>query len=294
MSSRVSVVIPAFNAQNYITSAIDSALTQEGCEIDVIVVDDGSTDGTSQIVQAYGDRVRYVRQDNAGPAAARNLGLSLASSEWIAFLDADDTWQSGKLNAQLNVAGKTSADFVYSNSINVGDCQSVAQTRQIKDLPRGDVFEELLHDNFIPLSSVLVRRQCLIDVGGFREDLLGTEDWDLWMRLAAEGVMFEVVPEPLITYQWRRDSLSKDHERMKFLRERTLHLALDTSRGRKVSWVKRKAAIANTLAASAWFANHDTSLRLVARMWYGAAATTAPWVGKHWKQWLKTVFYNER
>lgn len=292
MPSRVTVVIPAFNAQQYISSAIHSALAQQGCEIDVIVVDDGSTDRTPQIVQAYEDRVRYVRQDNAGPAAARNLGVSLATGEWIAFLDADDTWISGKLKAQLKAASNVGADVVYSNLINAGDCNSVAKTRTVQQLPRGDIFEELLHDNFIPLSSVLIRRQCLVDTGGFREDLLGTEDWDMWMRLAAEGVLFEVVPEPLITYQWRVDSLSKDHERMKHLRERTVQLALDTARGRRVSWVKRKAAVANALAVSAWFANHETELRPMARMWYGAAATTAPWVVSHWKQLLKSVIYN--
>lgn len=291
MPSSVSVVIPAFNAQQYIGSAIDSALAQEGCEIEVIVVDDGSSDNTAEVVEAYTDRVRYVKQANAGPAAARNLGVSLSTSDWIAFLDADDTWVSGKLQAQLKAASDGNADVVYSNLLNSGDCDSVAQTRSTKELPRGDIFEQLLYDNFIPLSSVLMRRQLLVDVGGFREDLLGTEDWDLWMRLASEGVLFEVVNEPLITYQWRADSLSKDHERMKLLREHTVQLALDTLRGRKVGWVKRKAAMANALAVSAWFANHDTKLRLTARMWYGAAATTAPWVVGHWKQWLKTIVY---
>jgi len=293
MPSHVSVVIPAFNAQQYISSAIDSALTQQGCEIDVIVVDDGSIDGTAEIVQAYKDRVRYVRQANAGPAAARNFGVSLATSEWIAFLDADDTWTSGKLKAQLKAASSGRADVIYTNLTNAGDCDSVAKTRSLQELPRGDIFEELLHDNFIPLSSVLIRRQCFVEIGGFREDLLGTEDWDMWMRLAAEGVLFEVVHEPLITYQWRVDSLSKDHKRMKLLRQRTVQLALDTARGRKVSWVKRKAAVANALAVSAWFAGHELELRRTARMWYGAAATTAPWVVKHWKQWLKTVICNK-
>jgi glycosyltransferase involved in cell wall biosynthesis len=102
----VSVVIPAHNAERFIDEAIDSVLEQAHQRLEVVVVDDGSTDGTAARVRAYGDQVRYVHQTNAGVGAARNRGLALAAGDYIAFLDADDVWHPEKLEVELEIAAR--------------------------------------------------------------------------------------------------------------------------------------------------------------------------------------------
>lgn len=294
MSDLVSVIIPAFNAENFVKSAIESALSQREHVAEIIVVDDGSTDFTADVVAGFSDKVIYRRQSNAGPAAARNWGASFATGDWIAFLDADDVWLPGKLEEQLFAARHTNPGVVYTNILNTGECSNVASSRPFNKLPHGDIFEFLLHDNFIPLSSVLIRRDLFLAVDGFSEEFVGTEDWDLWMRLAAEGVRFEVVREPLVEYRWRNDSLSKDHCRMKELRQRTVGLALATPRGQRLSWRKRKSVEANALATSAWFAEQSDELRPAARQWYASATATAPWNINHWRKWVKSLLPNGR
>ena len=110
---RICAIIPVFNAASHIESAIASALTQEGVEVEVIVVDDGSTDGTWQVLESLGDQIRKERQTNGGPAAARNYGARLATTEWLAFLDADDEWLPSKAAQQFAALDHT-ATMVYS------------------------------------------------------------------------------------------------------------------------------------------------------------------------------------
>ena len=117
MSCRVSVIIPAYNAEPFIDETVRSALDQTHADVEVIVVDDGSTDGTLQRLVAFEHRITIVRRARGGVAAARNAGAERASGTWIAFLDADDLWLPNKLECQLNAAD---APFVYSNRYNIG------------------------------------------------------------------------------------------------------------------------------------------------------------------------------
>jgi glycosyltransferase involved in cell wall biosynthesis len=112
----VSVVIPAFNAARYLGEALDSVFGQTLTDLELVVVDDGSTDETPQVVQGYGSRVRYVRQPNAGVASARNRGVAESSGRYVAFLDADDVWLPGKLERQLEaLAARPSARVCHSD-----------------------------------------------------------------------------------------------------------------------------------------------------------------------------------
>ena len=117
----VTTIIPAFNAERYILEAIESALSQSYSNHEVVVVNDGSTDGTQQIVDSFGSRIRGIQQANSGPARSRNLGNSVAKGEWLAFLDADDTWHPQKLELQLDAAIQAGADIVYTDRIAFGD-----------------------------------------------------------------------------------------------------------------------------------------------------------------------------
>lgn len=171
--SGVAVVIPAFRSVAFIADAIESALAQTLEPDEVIVVDDGSTDGTEEVVESFLDRVVYVRQENRGPAAARNLGIALTEAPLIALLDADDIWEPGKLAAQVEfMAANPGCALVCCDAWVFG--RGIEMHRKYRDShPTGlpDLsFTGLLRDNPISTLSVLLRRNALEKVGTFDED----------------------------------------------------------------------------------------------------------------------------
>jgi cellulose synthase/poly-beta-1,6-N-acetylglucosamine synthase-like glycosyltransferase len=175
----VSVVIPAFNSAGCIRRAIDSALAQTPPPLEVIVVDDGSTDDTAEVVGAYPEPVRLVRQENGGPGAARNHGVRIARGEWIGLLDADDAWLPQKPAIQ--------APFTRDPKVAVVHAAVLAGTTQ--SIPKRATFERLWSRNVVKTSTVLVRKAAFEEVGGFDEDraLIGVEDYNLWLRFARAG-----------------------------------------------------------------------------------------------------------
>jgi glycosyltransferase involved in cell wall biosynthesis len=185
-----SAIIPTYNRAALVRQAIDSALEQRlprDGEVEVIVVDDESTDATPQVVAELGARVHYVRQANRREGAARNAGAARAVGTYFAFLDSDDYWLPGKLAADL--ARFEQADdpaLVYSRGRNVDPADRLIGERRLSN-PQGDVFWYLAREAFIPMSTVSVRADAFRACGGFVEDrdLSGTADWELWMRLAA-------------------------------------------------------------------------------------------------------------
>jgi glycosyltransferase involved in cell wall biosynthesis len=215
----VSVVIPVRDGAGFVIDACRSALTQRGVDVEVLVVENGSTDDTVEQVRSVTDsRLRLLHQDPPGVSRARNLGVSQASAEWIAFLDADDRWSPDKLRRQLDAAAGAGADLVFSDAAVVRDDVDVGvgaklSFHQVNPPPpsAATLLPELLaRPNFIPLSSVLVRRARVTAVGGFRTDLTHSEDWDLWVRLALAGCLAAHVPEQLVTYRVNQLGASRD------------------------------------------------------------------------------------
>ena len=129
MKPIVSVIIPVYNGADEVRRAIDSALAQVKCEVEVIVLNDGSKDDTRTVVNEYGDKIRAIHQENSGLAQTRNNGILAARGEWVAFLDHDDYWKPEKLSEQLKAAERTSADVVYTNAKNFGDVDRVGNLR---------------------------------------------------------------------------------------------------------------------------------------------------------------------
>ena len=253
----VSVIIPVFNGAEDLRGAIESALQQVGCCPEVVVVNDGSTDSTGEIMDSYGDRIRAIHQKNlgaAGLARTRNHGVAASSGDWVAFLDHDDLWEPDKLSRQLALAEARNADIVYSNARNFGDTDRVADLRSDPALMlEGDLFQPLLMDNFIVMSSAVIKRSLFDSIGRFTEDPVVAEDWDLWLKAAAAGARFAAVREPVTSYRWRPGSFSKNHERMRQLRLLAVQRALETDRGRLLPWSIRRRALANVESCSAWF-----------------------------------------
>ena len=198
----ISVIIPAHNAAATIGETLDSVFAQTHAPDEVIVVDDGSADETSAILDGYDHRLRVIRQGQTGRAAACNRGAKEARSRLIAFLDADDVWLPGKLERQLTECAD--AVLSYTNSTYFGEM--VAKEIVKDDLtpqPSGDVLEALLLGNFITGSSVVVRRDVFLECGGFDESYDCVQDWPLWLRICSQHQL-GYVAEPLVRYRVHR------------------------------------------------------------------------------------------
>lgn len=186
----VSAIITTYNRADLVQQAIRGALDQRVPDhaVEVIVVDDASTDNTAEVVASFGSAVRYVLQPrNQREGAGRNAGVRVASGTCCAFLDSDDYWLPGKLAADVErLARPDQPALVYSRALNVDLANRVLGVRQLPT-PQGDVFWALAREAFMPMSSVSVRTDAFRAVSGFQEDraLSGTADWELWMRLAA-------------------------------------------------------------------------------------------------------------
>jgi len=194
---RVSVIIPAYNAERYLGEALDSVMAQTWRDIEVVVVDDGSTDGTQEIVRGYGPPVRLLEQANAGPAAARNRGVREAEGELVAFLDSDDLWLPEKLALQVplfDAEGRVALVYCKAERM-TGDGTPIPTPAHPR--PTGDVFLALLGRNHCPTSGVVVRRDVFLRFGGFPEDMVWAEDWHLWLRIAREHE-FDAVQQVLV------------------------------------------------------------------------------------------------
>ncbi len=186
MCPRISVVIPSYNRAHCIEKAIDSVLEQNVDGIEIILVDDGSTDSTRELVQEkYGEKVRYFYQENQGIPGARNTGIQNARGDYVAFLDSDDYWRQDKLRQQMALV----AEHVEYGLV-ATCCAKIQQDGSLKERNRqgksGWVLKDLFRANFIRTSSVIIRRDCFDGVGLFDESLKEAEDYDLWMRVAAE------------------------------------------------------------------------------------------------------------
>ena len=205
---QISVVIPAFNAGKYISSCLESVLAQTFSDLEVVIVDDGSTDNTLEIISACADdRVRLYTQANSGSAAARNKGVQEARGEWIAFIDADDIWAPEKLEKQLT----TCQDKVWSHTDSYYIGGVYAKNTKASDLCRkhaGDVFEELLVENSVGTSCVMIKKTCFDEFAGFDTSYRALQDWGLWLRVASKYPI-GYCDEPLVSYRVHTGSTSR-------------------------------------------------------------------------------------
>jgi glycosyltransferase involved in cell wall biosynthesis len=194
---RIALIIPTYNCGHLICTAIDSARRQTLAPDEIIVVDDGSTDATEQIVCRLGGGIRYVRQPNRGPSAARNLGAELARTELISFLDADDVLLPGALQEMhTHMAADPGLGLVTADMSAIGQDGELlfeswlrhhGQGRKLDawaNRPIPDPLREILSNNFVATSVTLMRRQQFLDENGFRTDLRFGEDLELWARIA--------------------------------------------------------------------------------------------------------------
>jgi glycosyltransferase involved in cell wall biosynthesis len=195
ISPLISCIVPVFNGERYLREAIDSIFAQTYGTLEILVADDGSTDGTPGIVAGFGNRLRYLRQDNQGPAAARNLGLGAASGELVAFLDADDLWHPEKLERQM-------ARFQARPEL--GYCVTYSQNFWIPEL-RAEAEKYRDHRVAQPVpgyvtQTLLARRAVFDSVGPFNTALAHGDSTEWFLRAAARGATMEILPD-VLTYR---------------------------------------------------------------------------------------------
>lgn len=210
---RVSVVIPVFNMRSWLAQAVDAALAQT-VAVEVVIVDDGSTDGSGEVAAAYGSRVRCVRQDNRGLSAARNTGIAESTGEFLQFLDADDRILPEKVASALAVFDAApETGLVYSGCRFVDEDDHVLpQHGWARD--EGAVLPRLVLGNLINPHCALVRRSLVERAGGFDESLTSVEDWDLWLRVTRDGALWRCVDLPLAEYRVRATGMHQNVDRM--------------------------------------------------------------------------------
>ncbi|MDD5593811.1 MAG: glycosyltransferase, partial [Candidatus Margulisbacteria bacterium] len=179
----VSVIIPAYNYAAYTVEAVESVLAQTYKDYELIVVDDGSTDGTGEALRRFGDRIRYFYKTNGGACSARNFGIQRAQGRYIALLDCDDLFLPAKLETSLKAFTDKRTGLVYTGVYLIDAAGKVTGENRTPG-HSGRVLEQLVLSNFINNPSVVIDRECFDRVGLFDEKMFFAADWDMWLRIA--------------------------------------------------------------------------------------------------------------
>jgi glycosyltransferase involved in cell wall biosynthesis len=205
---QVSVIIPTYNRGWIIKEAIDSVLAQDYTEFELIVVDDGSTDHTSDVLDSYGKDIKVLSQKNKGVSAARNRGIAEASGKFIAFLDSDDLWLSQKLSVQIEFFNQTpDALICQTEEVWIRNGLRVNPKKRHKK-PSGMIFKPSLELCLVSPSAVMIRRSLFEKVRGFDETLPACEDYDLWLRISCRYPVYLIETPLIIKRGGHNDQLS--------------------------------------------------------------------------------------
>ena len=224
----VSVIIPTYNRKHTLKRAIQSVRIQSSPPFEIIVVDDGSNDGTKDWVKQEYPDIKYIYQKNSGVSSARNKGIKIARGDWIALLDSDDEWLPNKLNEQINkIKLNLDVKILHSNEIWIRNGVRVNQMKKHKKFG-GYIFEKCLDMCRISPSSVMLKKAIFDDIGNFDESLKICEDYDLWLRITSKyPVCFLDIPL-IKKYGGHSDQLSKAHDGIEFYRIQSLQKILES------------------------------------------------------------------
>ena len=222
----VSVIITTYNRYNFVFEAVNSVLNQTYKPIELIIIDNGSTDGTTDHLITT-DNYQVIKQNHTGmPGQVKNKGVDISSGEFIAFLDSDDLWLPRKLEKQLNqlIHGNFQVNHTREQWLRNGKIVSQKSQRHKKE---GDIFLDSLKKCIIGPSTVVIARKIFLNLGGFREDLEIVEDYELWLRLTAKHPVSYLEEELVIKQAGHEDQLSKRYNHIEVFRLRSLKQLID-------------------------------------------------------------------
>lgn len=204
MRPAISVIMPCYNSEKYLGEAVDCVLNQTYPHTELIVIDDGSTDRSLEILASYGDKVKVLTQEHQGPFPARNLGLAHATGTFVAFLDSDDWWTPEALEKLHQAIEKEDADIAYCGWQNVGEIRQ-GEPYVPPPYEQEDIVQHFIRSCPWPIHGALVRRALINRIGGFSTHRFSAMDYDFWLRSLAESRGFVRVPEVLAFYRWHGD-----------------------------------------------------------------------------------------
>ncbi|EIM62249.1 glycosyltransferase family 2 protein [Desulfobacter postgatei] len=220
----ISVIIPTFNRAWTLKRAVDSALAQDYPHREIIVVDDGSTDGTRDLLAGYKDKIRVLVQENKGVSAARNLGIQESQGSFIALLDSDDAWETNKLSCQAAFfQSKPGAMICQTEEIWIRNGKRVNPKKKHKK-PSGMIFEPSLKLCLVSPSAVMIRKQLFEQKGVFNEDFPVCEDYDLWLRVSHDTPVYLIDTPLTVKTGGHGDQLSAGHSQDKYRIQSILNL----------------------------------------------------------------------
>ena len=220
---RVSIVTPTYNRADFLGEAIDSVLAQTYDQFEMIIVDDGSTDGTRELIERYADdpRIRYLYQENQGQSVARNWGIAESNGEFVCFLDSDNAWFPDKLARSIEVfEADPSVDVVYGDNVIINE-QGEEISRQNMRRYSGYITGELLKDNCVSMNTTMTRRQCFEVMGGFNPKDPVADDYGLWLRISTRYT-FQYVPALFGKYRVMANQISSNKDKRFQSNERIL------------------------------------------------------------------------
>ena len=209
---KVSVIIPTLNRINTLQRAIDSVIAQSFKSIEIIVVDNGSSDGSVKMLKKYYPTVKVIHEHKVGVSASRNKGIKYASSPWIAFLDSDDAWDQNKLEKQINLLHNSHDKYrlIHTNEIWIRNGKKINQMKKHQKFG-GYIFNECLSLCCVSPSSVLIDRSIFDDMGLFNENLPVCEDYDMWLRICSKEEVLFLDEKLTFKYGGHKDQLSKSY-----------------------------------------------------------------------------------
>ena len=245
MTKKVSVIIPAYNKADLTVKTVESVLGQTYENIEIIVVDDGSTDDTARRMASFGDKIRYIRKENGGACSARNLGIRSAQGDYLAFLDCDDAYLPQKIEKSVKYFEKyPDTVFVYTRVyFTNGDGNILGKYPRFKRCPSGNIGKDLLLHNFVCNSTVVVKRPYFDKTSFFDETIFHPADWDMWIRLAEKGKA-GYIPEAL-TLLYKPPERYSDDYLVRSIKESFFVLEKAFKRNTKSKMVFRKKCFSN-------------------------------------------------
>ncbi len=223
IKEKVSVIMATYNRAKFLPEAVESVLMQEAGDLELIIIDDGSTDNTKEVLRPYlnDDRVKYFYQENKGQMAASNYGFTLTDGEFICFLDSDNAWLPRKVIAQLNVLRSCpDVDIVYGDIVIIDENGNEVTNKNMKR-HSGKITPHLLRDNCVSINTAMMRRHCYINCGGMDESLEAAADYDLWLRFSIH-YKFLYIPEYYANYRVMAAQISTDKTKRFRVTEHTL------------------------------------------------------------------------
>ena len=267
---KVTVVIPTYNRAHLIKDAVESVLNQTYQDFELIVIDDGSTDNTKEVLALYKDKLTYIYQENQGRSAARNHGIKLAQGEYIAFLDSDDVWFPDKLERQVPVLESASSNVVLVHGYKCivdKNLQPVPgwefKLRKLYQIleKREETYENFLYFNCLFTSTVLVRKASLLEINGYDVSIEGREDVDLYLRLLLKDYCFAFISEPaLMKYRWHKSNTDDCSSNYSYLQVYEKHLHECLKLGNSMRIAKAKKLLYQGLAKAHYrLGNYDKS-----------------------------------